>query len=215
MARNDSWTSSRSSLTALYLVASEPDTITKTLPPTAVAERSARRSTVFALYESGANLSAMRRYCCLCPLGRVSAVSVQESTFRSSTCPYWPYLPAGSKRRSRKKLSGSDSNAWPAGSAPTRRKAESDCRTSLTSRFGPPASVHAAGNANATSAVPPSAVRTVSSTAPGLNSGEEDVSTRSMPVSARSLMSAFSGLPVPGFRPPSAAESSAGFSPGL
>jgi hypothetical protein len=51
----------RSGSTALYLVASELATRITTEPRTLVAEISARRSTVFWLYEIGAYFSEMRR----------------------------------------------------------------------------------------------------------------------------------------------------------
>ena len=59
--RKESCTAASSGCMALKRVASEPDTRMKTVPPTAVAETSARRSTVFMLYVSGANLSDIRR----------------------------------------------------------------------------------------------------------------------------------------------------------
>lgn len=62
--------------------------------------------------------------------------------------PYWPYLPAGSKSTSINHSSVRRSMVNFGGRFLTSTNAESLCRTSLTSRLGPPARVHSGGKAN-------------------------------------------------------------------
>eukprot|EP00967_Tisochrysis_lutea_P037126 scaffold44691_cov32-Tisochrysis_lutea.AAC.4 len=77
------------------------------------------------------------------------------------------------------------------------RNAESEVRTSRTSRFGPEATDHAAGKEKAIDTGPAPGVAPFSSSriCPGLKRGLAMVPVRSTPVVARTLSSAFAPRP--------------------